>query len=149
MMESIEKLREWAREVTNSSPDENIVSPEFVAKACGRKALLIADAIEAEIAERYMELPVDADGEPIHVSDKMQYHGCEPFTVCAVAPAVIHTWAAVKLGERKTTYDYNPAQCTHYKPRTLEDVLQSAGVSVAAIEDVAAEIRELLSGDAE
>lgn len=104
----------------------------------------IADEIEREIAERYMELPLAADGVPIHVGDKMQYHGGEPFTVCAVAPGVIHAWAAVKLGERKTTDDYAPNRCTHYKPRTLEDVLQCAGVSVAVIEDVAAEIRELM-----
>lgn len=73
--------------------------------------------------ETHIALPVDADGVPIKVGDKMQYHGGEPFTVCAVAPGVIHTWAAVKLGERKTTYDYAPIQCTHYKPRTIEDVL--------------------------
>lgn len=102
------------------------------------------DALEAEVSERYMELPVDADGVPISVGDKMQYHDGEPFTVCAVAPGVIHTWAAVKLGECSTTYHYAPDLCTHYKPRTLEDILQCAGVSVAAIEDVAAEIRELM-----
>lgn len=79
--------------------------------------------VEQEIAERYMELPLAADGVPIHIGDKMQYHGGDPFTVCAVAPGVIHTWAAVKLGERKTTYDYEPIRCTHYKPRTLDDVL--------------------------
>lgn len=86
--------------------------------------LSLCDKVEREIAERYMELPLDADGTPIHVGDKMQYHGGEPFTVCAVAPGVIHTWVAVKLGERMTTYDYKPSQCTHYKPRTIEDVLR-------------------------
>ena len=34
------------------------------------------DAIEAEIAERYMLLPTDMDDEPIHIGDKMQMaHG--------------------------------------------------------------------------
>jgi len=32
----------------------------------------IADAIQAEIAERYMKLPVDADGVPIHVGDVLE-----------------------------------------------------------------------------
>lgn len=86
----------------------------------------MVDEVEKEIKEKYMLLPVDADGVPIHVGDKMQYHGGEPFTVCAVAPGVIHVWAVVKLGERMTTYDYAPSQCTHYKPRTLEDVLLDA-----------------------
>lgn len=131
-MESIEKLREWSR-----------LGP----MVC-QDLLDIADDIEREIAERYMELPLDADGVPVHVGDKMQYHGGEPFTVCAVAPGVIHMWAAAKLGERSTTYHYAPDLCTHHKPRTIEDVLQDAGVSVAAIEDVAAEIRELMGVDA-
>lgn len=113
-----------------------------------------ADEIEREIAERYIELPLDADGVPIHVGDKMQYHGGEPFTVCAVAPAVIHTWAVVKLGERKTTYDYEPAQCSHYKPRTVEDVLaefadcvcEEDGFDQEDVKRCAEEIRELMGG---
>lgn len=132
-MDSIDKLREYGHECC-ARMDDTIHD--------------LADEIEAEIAERYMELPLDADGVPVHVGDEMQYHGGKPFTVCAVAPGVIHTWAAVKLGERSTTYHYMPDQCTHHKPRTLEDVLQCAGVSVAVIEDVAAEIRELMEVDA-
>ena len=31
----------------------------------------IADRIDAELAERYVELPLDADGVPIHVGDKL------------------------------------------------------------------------------
>lgn len=110
--------------------------------------------------QTHMELPLDADGVPIKVGDKMQYHGGEPFIVCAVAPGVIHTWAAVKLGERKTTYDYAPIQCTHYKPRTIEDVLREfaeryldyegmpsagrRGVSEALMDEYADELRELM-----
>lgn len=149
-MKSIEKLRELAADINSTEIIDHL---DGVGKFMVRSEWLdswhkafdsACDRIEAEIAERYMELPLDADGEPIHVGDKMQYHGGEPFIVCAVAPGVIHSCVAVKLGERMTTYDYTPTQCTHYKPRTLEDVLQCAGVSVAAIEDVAAEIRELL-----
>lgn len=132
-MESLDELREWL---------PNSLMPRTCEAVC--RAYL--DEIEREISERYMELPLDADNVPIHVGDKMQYHGGEPFTVCSVAPGVIHAWVVLNLGERKTT-NYAPIQCTHYKQRTLEDVLQSAGVSVAAIEDVADEIRELLGVD--
>lgn len=72
-MKSIEKLREWSRRVTESDPDENIVSPEYVAQECGRAALRFADEIEREIAERYQLLPVDADGVPIRVGDVMEF----------------------------------------------------------------------------
>lgn len=116
--------------------------------------LAMCDKTEAEIAERYMELPVDEDGVPIRVGDKMQYHGGEPFIVCAVAPCVIHTWVEVKLGERMTTCDYEPLQCTHYKPRTIEDVLEDFGIEcdeqypirprAELIAEYSAELRELL-----
>ena len=32
----------------------------------------IADRIDAALAERYVELPKDADGEPIHIGDRME-----------------------------------------------------------------------------
>lgn len=175
MMESIEKLRKrshldderWTLSdgrvmwYTNGEPND----PDAV--NWGEQLRKIADEIEREIAEHYMELPVDADGVPIHVGDKMQYHGGEPFTVCAVAPGVIHVWAAVKLGERCTTYHYAPEQCTHYKPRTLEDVLREYALEMnltyetgeiggeeraEALDDLtakyAAEIREQIEVDA-
>ena len=82
----------------------------------------LADEIQAEIDERFMELPVDADGVPIHVGEEMTCHG-DVFTVCAAASAKIHRWVTVKLGETQTTYRYDPMECTHYNPRTLEDVL--------------------------
>ena len=82
----------------------------------------IADEIQNEVDSRFCELPVDADGVPIHVGEEMTCHG-DVFTVCAVAPAKIHRWVTVKLGETQTTYSYDPMECTHYNPRTLEDVL--------------------------
>lgn len=118
----------------------------------------IADAIEAEIAERYMELPVGADGLPIHVGDKMEYIDCAPFMVCAVAPGVIHAWAETKLGEGKTTEAYPPVQCHHFKPRTIEDVLGEFAKRVLnsghqwgldaeeTTAEYAAELRELMGG---
>lgn len=111
-----------------------------------------------ELAERYMELPVDADGMPIHVGDKMEYIAIDPFVVCAVAPGVIHAWAETKLGEGKTTVDYPPVQCHHFKPRTIEDVLHEFAKRVLnsghqwgldaeeTTANYADEIRELMGG---
>ena len=81
-----------------------------------RKVCMALDEIEREIAEKYMELPVDADGVPIRVGDELEngeyrlkvtdmswdghywhvYHGSIAFALC---------------------------DCTHVKPRTVEDVL--------------------------
>lgn len=97
--------------------------------------------IEAEIAELYMELPLDADGVPIHTGDMLQLGDTRSDVVALTYrphDELPWEWLA-RDGEWHIT-----AFARHVKPRTLEDVLQSAGVSVAAIEDVAAEIRELL-----
>lgn len=70
-----------------------------------------------------MLLPVDADGVPIHVGDSLNWEYEEDkLTVCAVAPGRVHHWV-VQNGIR-STIDYPPSQCTHYKPRTIEDVLR-------------------------
>lgn len=88
----------------------------------------IADEIEAEIAANYCELPKDADGVPIHVGDEMTCHG-SVFKVCAIAPARIHAWATTGLGKPRTTVNYEPGECTHYHPPTVEDVLYTYGQS--------------------
>lgn len=168
-MEAIDKLREWARGVTNSSPDENIVSPEFVAQECGRKALLIADAIEREIAERYIELPLDADGVPIRVGDWLvgvkRWSG-ERFQVSHIEFDG-ERWEAVDV---ETSDAIDAKDTRHVKPRTLEDVLRDCvthsmtvdrvvdGIPVLGIDETMFgdwivenedELRELLRGDAE
>lgn len=173
-MESIDKLREWARGVTNSNPDENIVSPEFVAQECGRKALLIADEIEREIAERYMKLPLDADGVPIRVVDELECHtnGYDgTFTVFAIGDNVVVGNHDIEWISRNPSKWFHVASfCTHVKPRTLEDVLRECvmqsmtvdrvvdGIPVLGIDETMFgdwiaenedELRELLRGDAE
>ena len=70
----------------------------------------IADAIESEIAERFIELPVDANGVPIHVGDELE----GGFAVDYVAPHWVFS------AGRGAKHD---GSCHHVKPRTLEDVL--------------------------
>ena len=64
MIESIEKLRKWVKSLYTPNSGELKV-----------EGLDIADEIEAEIESRYMELPVDADGVPIHPNDKLRACG--------------------------------------------------------------------------
>ncbi|MBR3223822.1 MAG: hypothetical protein IKF78_00680 [Atopobiaceae bacterium] len=98
-------------------------------------ALDMLDDIEQEIAERYMELPVDAEGVPIHLGDMVEgellfdnatvkgtvttYHihsDDEPGTVYIKVKPTENTWTIKEL--RFT-------RCRHVKQRTLEDVLAS------------------------
>lgn len=153
-MESVEKLRELAADINGTEIIAHIDLGSRLAfhsewLDSWHKAFDAAcDEIEREIAERYMELPLDADGVPIHVGDEMELDN-ERFVVCAVAPGRVHRWDIHNIGELdRGTVAYPPGSLHHFKQRTIEDVLQCAGVSVAAIEDVAAEIRELFGVDA-
>ena len=134
---------------------------EIVIRKQKVRAVQFTDEQQKYIDEHYQLLPCDADGVPIHVGEEMTCHG-DVFKVCAVAPAKIHRWVTVKLGEPQTTYSYDPTECAHYKLRTLEDVLAEFGIAAArelnadpdgygisdkTIAKCVSEIRDLLGGD--
>ena len=109
------------------------------------------DAIEAEIAERFMELPLDADGVPIRIGD----------TVCEVdvrVPIEVMSLTFYKDCVDVNVCGMNPNMLRHVKPRTLESILCDALADVSCMGDgivrtfkadepyvvgLAAEIREL------
>lgn len=125
----------------------------------------IADEIEAEIAERYMELPVDVNNEPVHIGDEMEHRSKhETLDVIAVGNDSFFTgrWADEYVRCVEVS-----AQWHHVKPRTLEDVLREFagdyrramnafeegdeyGPSITELTARCAdEIREMMVGDAE
>ena len=90
----------------------------------------IADAIEAEIAERYMLLPVDADGVPIRIGDTLEERHTdgetERFTVFGYTTEY-STWTADNLplmATNESATEFYCNRCRHIKPRTIEDVLR-------------------------
>ena len=129
----------------------------------------IADEIEHEIAERYMELPVDADGVPIHVGDNLHSDETGRDFPCRGYNLTLQgskEWWTVECcyDSYSGTSEYVSAKsCHHVKPRTLEDVLtemldrNTDGVGLrefnrdfgAFVAHYADEIRELMAGDAE
>ena len=133
---ALDNLREWARIATTA--DDPIWE--------------IIGEIESEIQERYLLLPVDADGVPIHVGDEVEL---------TTRAAKFH--ACLKLSEYGWLIDndepsgFTPDCVRHVKPRTLEDVLcdmiHEYGCTDARTETIAdkyaAEIREFMAGDAE
>lgn len=62
-MESLKKLREYA-DMWDGKKTAQVVTLSSNLRA-------YADAIEAELAERYAELPVDVDGAPIRIDDEL------------------------------------------------------------------------------
>lgn len=109
----------------------------------------IADEIEREIAERYMLLPVDADGVPIHVGDKLTNIN---------KPSDEYIVAGVN-GEKLFIYGGRAlicaSQCRRVKPRTIEDVLRDLVDGIGSVEfdaltaigEAADELRELMEVD--
>lgn len=115
----------------------------------------IADEIEAEIAERFVELPVDADGMMLEIGDKLEYRD-EAMTLCGLIWDGAD-WYATNVFESTS---WKPVRrCHHFKPRTLEDVLRECAEAYASGADVelgstgamfskyADEIRELFGVD--
>lgn len=128
-LQSLGKLRGLRDEAASKMVD----NPRWV---CA-KAEEIADEIEAEISERYMELPLDADGVPIRFGDLLD---CKAFAhdgeECKSAKVT-----QFRIDEDETdvmvvlTFDngmwtcrsVNTNECRHVKPRTLEDALRECG----------------------
>lgn len=137
-MESINELRELTKEWRRKS-----VTPGC--NPAADKVDSIADNIEAEIAKKYMELPLDADGVPIHCGERIVSETGRKGDVFLIGVS------AVMTTRRDVCYDHTKVR--HYKPCTLEDVLEDAfiecdenyGINRAeVIARYAAEIRELL-----
>lgn len=152
MIESIEKLREsshlddskWTLEtgevihVYGSEPnDPNAVN-------WGEQWRKIADEIEREIAERYIELPCDADGVPIHVGDTIEYPNGRRDVV-----------RFITVNDNMPTFNergWVASKCRHVEPRTIEDVLRDLVDGIGSVEfdaltaigEAADEIRELM-----
>lgn len=126
------------------------IDDEALLLSTRRELWNIADRIDAELAERYVELPVDADGVPIRVGDEMVYPNLSGHPVRFITLNE-NGWG---VNER----NWVPSMLFHRRPLTVEDVLQkfalacedagNAGPEVAHIAaEYAAKLR--LAGDGE
>lgn len=91
-----------------------------------RDAMRIADRIETEVAERYMELPVDADGVPIRYGDSLSY--CGEHGEVVTGKVCNMEYRERSYGEADWLVNVAgwifPGDARHAKPRTIEDVLR-------------------------
>jgi len=95
----------------------------------------IADAVQAEVDSRYMELPLDADGVPIRIGDVIQSEYEIPTEVTRMEllwskttePSwMIHWGDPDCMGDEDDDWgDFadRPEGYRHVKPRTVDDVL--------------------------
>ena len=135
-MKSLENLREYVDRVNLGG----ISSAEL--HSWGME---IADEIEREVAERYMKLPVDADGVPIHVGDVVQFRNDAPVVVNSLGMSSIYENDSGFFARNGGFYGQGTLKnVRHVKPRTLFDVLAEVENGELSIDDAAAEIRELM-----
>ena len=137
-MDSIEKLR---KELDVCGCDQD----ECLCCEVPRKVRDVLDEIEREIAERYMELPVDADGVPIKPGDVMMDYKT-PRNVVAVAPD------SFMMDGYETDSFYRPGLAKnhrHVKPDPVKDLLKEfevivreRGACFSDFDEYAARIRE-------
>lgn len=102
----------------------------------GRYCREIANEIEREVAERYMELPVDADGVPIHVGDMLECEDRrgETYRLHARGVFVYEDGRVGVMNERLGIW--YPLSCRHVKLPRLEDVLRECAEAYANGADV-------------
>ena len=83
------------------------------------------DAIERELKERYIELPLDKDGVPIHIGDEMVSCGRHRFRFIVseldFTDAFVHAIGIV--GGVK--YFFKPSEIVHYHKNPIEDMLRN------------------------
>ena len=149
MLESIKKLRKKLEEDTagdfvfTTCPEQH----GFGAGATIENYEAIADEIEREVAERYVELPKDADGEYVHVGDVMESGDGDVFTVSSVDYGLHPSNGRGKfwmLWNEGADFYECAYECRHHKQPTVEDVLYESLKHFGAVEERTPEVEEWL-----
>ena len=109
------------------------------------RAILVGyiDGIEREVADM-VPLPVDADGVPIHVGERVQLIGNDPSTVSHMSLAGDGWRVYVKYDGDLGTGSGEPSRIRHHHTPTVEDVLYDSLRHFGAVEERTPEVEEWL-----
>lgn len=121
MIEGIRRLRKYVHEHTH----ENVSGPsnDFDNSARPLDVLTIADAIEREVEERYILLPVDRNNAPIHIGDRVYTTLGGTFEVARITREDYNGTTTWYIEDFASRYSLGPEDLVHHKPPTVEDVL--------------------------
>ena len=112
-LESLEKLRNG---VGGKFTDEG-----HFATLRATKFLEYIDAIQAEVDERYMPLPVDAEGVPIRIGDEIEDEDCRRYVIQSIGEdGFVYVYDEHK---NLMGLDAGSGLLRHVGMRTVEDVL--------------------------
>lgn len=126
-----DELREWARNNTVQDKVLTTYPVQHPVHGTVESLLRIADHIDAEHERqlevlyrdmsdaKYVELPVDADGVPIHVGDVMEWPNGKTFDVVGIGDGVLFY-----IKDADGPADWTGASTKHHhKQPTVEDML--------------------------
>jgi hypothetical protein len=105
------------------------------------------DSVENEVKERYIELPTDADGFPIHIGDEMVDHEKNRFVVSEIdysASCVCVFGIASGVGCL-----YSPSDIAHHHEPAVEDVLREFTIACEDAGNAGDAVNRLISEYAE
>ena len=155
-IKSLEKLHEIAYEMRNIGASS--MTPRELFAFWAMDIEKAAGEIQVEIDSRYMELPIDADGVPIHVGDTLELHGQYEEEGQYEVDGLTYYGDCWYFSDG-AGHHFNTFGWSHVKPRTIVDVLhdccnewnQHLGKDweQGVYAKYADEIRELLGSDAE
>ena len=136
MLKSVERLLEFMGDMNATEINDHIKGRlDGIAVSFGidgewldgwnRAVLATVEKIEKEVAERYMELPLDADGVPIRVGDVLtdvEYK----FKVFELAAFGDGSWSI----RNEDGNAWAACDVTHHHTPTVEDVLREFALAV-------------------
>ena len=117
-LKSLEELREWRKRNTWCDGSIHLVSK---AESETKEFDTTIEAIQREIDEHYMKLPVDADGVPIRPGNRIALDG-KGGEVWLVGTRDVMT---------NDGLSYTASAVCHVKSRTVENVLREYGKEIA------------------
>lgn len=119
------ELREWLENAYTYGTGDDLFKKNY-RPWFGWKLVLepMLDAIEAELAERYVALPLDADGVPIHIGDSIEIIGGEYGTAVAIEQCEDGGWnVSMRPAGWDTPTLFSAESVRHHHPPTVEDIL--------------------------
>ena len=135
-MKSVDELRKAADEIAGAAVPCG-ASPDYI--VVRRKIDKLADAIERELEENYVKLPLDDDGEPWRIGDLAQSkrHPQYPVsTVCGTGviggkPALFYlSRNGLHVSEYHQGWDYAES-VRHHQTDTFERIIEDVAKAVA------------------
>ena len=132
MLKSVERLLEFVGDMNATEINDHVkarpdgftvsfrIDNEWL-DGWNRAVLATVEKIEKEVSERFMELPLDADGVPVRVGDVMEWPTTgETFEVVSVGDGTLFY-----IGDGNELADWTGASTKrHHHEPTVEDVLR-------------------------